>query len=178
MTKRELWFWLSGIPGIGAMTARALLDEYGALRELWNLKEEAVLESGLLNLRQKQAFLFSRDEENVRRRFDEMTRLRIEMVTCEENEYPNRLKILYDSPLVIYYKGKLPDENQPTISVVGARNCSGYGREVALHFAGAFADAGLQVISGLARGIDGFAHQGALEVKGKTFGVLGCGVDL
>ncbi|MBR1758780.1 MAG: DNA-processing protein DprA [Lachnospiraceae bacterium] len=177
MTKRELWFWLSGIPGIGAMTARALLKEYGSLEELWKLKTEIVEESGLMNLRQKNAFLYSREKDAIKRRFDEMTRLRIEMVTCEEDIYPSRLKILYDAPIVIYYKGKLPDEDTPTISMVGARDCSGYGREVALHFAASFADAGIQVISGLARGIDGFSHQGALEANGRTFGVLGCGVD-
>ena len=78
----------------------------------------------------------------------------------------------------MYVKGKLPDPNRKSVAIIGARMCSYYGRTQAYEFAKEFASCGVQVISGLARGIDGMGHRGALMEKGKTFAVLGCGVDI
>ena len=81
-------------------------------------------------------------------------------------------------PESLYYRGSLPDPKLPSAAIVGARSCSQYGRSNARKLARALAENGVQVISGLAYGIDSNAHEGALEGGGKTFAVLGCGIDI
>lgn len=92
--------------------------------------------------------------------------------------YPERLRILEDMPDKLYVTGELPADHIPSLAIVGARNCSCYGKHMAYEYARVLAKAGVQIISGLARGIDAAAHGGALAAGKKTFGVLGCGVDI
>ena len=81
-------------------------------------------------------------------------------------------------PEILYVKGELPDPEKPAAAIVGARACSRYGEQQAFRFGKVFGEHGVQVISGLARGIDGMAHRGALEGGGRTFGIMGCGGDI
>ena len=98
--------------------------------------------------------------------------------TPDDVEYPDKLRNFKDRPKRLYVKGKLPDPNRKSVAIIGARMCSYYGRTQAYEFAKEFASCGVQVISGLARGIDGWAHKGAIDGGGETFAVLGCGVDI
>lgn len=95
-----------------------------------------------------------------------------------EQLYPHRLRQIYRPPKHLYGKGKMPDQSRTAVGIVGARECTPYGRDMARMFGYRLAEAGVNVISGMARGIDGWAHQGALESGGETFAVLGCGVDI
>jgi len=92
---------------------------------------------------------------------------------------PPLLRAIFDPPKVLYARGGGADEllSQPCVAVVGARQCSPYGAQVARRLGRELAAAGLVVVSGLARGIDGEVHRGALDADGVTVGVLGCGVD-
>jgi DNA processing protein len=101
-------------------------------------------------------------------------------VTALEPEYPKRLLPYTDRPFALYYKGRLPQENRGTAAVVGARACSFYGRKYARIYARELAENGVQIISGLACGIDSEGHAGALEsgIRGCTYAVLGCGPDI
>ncbi|HSK16380.1 MAG TPA: DNA-processing protein DprA [Gaiellaceae bacterium] len=99
-------------------------------------------------------------------------------VSRHERGYPPLLRELYDPPSRLYLRGGPPDVlARPSVAVVGARSCSPYGAQVARELARALAAAGVVVVSGLARGIDGEAHRGALAGGGLTVAVLGCGVD-
>ncbi len=91
--------------------------------------------------------------------------------------YPLRLESLADAPETLYVRGNLPSDRHPSLAIVGARECSHYGSNIAYEYAAFFAQMGIQIISGLARGVDGAAHRGALAKKGKTYGILGCGVE-
>ncbi len=95
-----------------------------------------------------------------------------------EEEYPDRLKVHRGMPKGLYVIGRLPDPKRPAVAIVGARRSSVYGNEIARRFARELARAGVQIISGMAWGIDGKAHEGALEAGGDTFAVFGCGVDI
>lgn len=95
-----------------------------------------------------------------------------------DREYPDRLKNYDSMPGILYVKGELPQEGAKTAAIVGARTCSHYGAWQAYEFARILAEHGVQIISGLARGIDANAHKGALDGGGKTFAVMGCGVDI
>ena len=93
--------------------------------------------------------------------------------------FPPRLKAIFDPPRLLYLRGSGEPEllGRRAVGVVGARSCSPYGAQVARMLGRELAAAGLVVVSGLARGIDGEAHRGALESGGPTVGVLGCGID-
>lgn len=95
-----------------------------------------------------------------------------------EPNYPKRLLHIPSPPKGIYYIGKLPREEVPSVAMIGARVCSEYGRMVAKTFGEYLAQNGIQIISGMARGIDSIGQKGALDVGGQSFGVLGSGVDI
>ncbi|HKI21920.1 MAG TPA: DNA-processing protein DprA [Gaiellaceae bacterium] len=100
-------------------------------------------------------------------------------LACSDARFPPRLKAIFDPPRSLYLRGSGEPEllGRRAVGVVGARSCSPYGAQVARMLGRELAAAGLVVVSGLARGIDGEAHRGALESGGPTVGVLGCGID-
>ncbi len=102
----------------------------------------------------------------------------IQTISREDPRYPKRLLAYPDMPSVLYLIGSLPEENVPTVGIVGARLCDQYGKKTAEEFSEIFAAAGIQVISGMAIGIDSLAQKGALAGGGKSFAVLGSGVDV
>ena len=102
----------------------------------------------------------------------------IEYISQNHPRFPQKLKELADCPEGIYVRGRLPDPERKTVAIVGARMCTPYGRATASYFARVLAANGVQIISGLALGIDGAAHEGALCAGGDTFGVLAGGVDV
>lgn len=102
----------------------------------------------------------------------------IGFVSLEQPEFPEKVRHIHNPPYALYYVGKLPEENRKTVAIVGARTRSAYGSQVATELGKTLAQNGVQVVSGLARGIDRDAHQGALDGGGDTYAVLGCGVDI
>ena len=102
----------------------------------------------------------------------------IRYISKTDKEFPEKLFELHDCPKGIYVRGELPDPKKKTVAIVGARMCTPYGRATASYFARVLAANDVQIISGLALGIDGAAHEGALLAGGKTFAVLAGGVDI
>lgn len=120
----------------------------------------------------------SRTEKEWEKEYRTLAEEGIRLVCWEEEAYPQRLKAWKGMPYALFVKGELPVETSLTVAIVGARNCSSYGTQMTLQFAEVLARAGAQIISGMARGIDGAAHRGALNGEGNTFAVLGGGVDI
>ncbi len=102
----------------------------------------------------------------------------IRYISKTDKEFPEKISELRDCPEGIYVRGALPDPKKKTAAIVGARMCSAYGRAAASYFARVLAANDVQIISGLALGIDGAAHEGALMAGGETFAVLAGGVDV
>ena len=111
------------------------------------------------------------------RAYEKMLEKQITFVTICDAAYPERLKVLSTAPYAIYVRGKIPGDTF-SVSIVGARECSSYGRSMAREFGQALAAGGVQIISGMANGVDSASQNGALDVGGVSFGVLGCGVDI
>lgn len=109
---------------------------------------------------------------------NELIKREINYMDKDSAGYPVRLREIKAAPHRIYHIGDLPDDNLPSVAMIGARNCSGYGRQMAREFAMEIAGAGIQVISGMATGIDGIAQSAALAAGGKSFAVLAGGVDI
>lgn len=108
----------------------------------------------------------------------ELQKHRIHILTRRETSYPTLLGQIYDPPGTLFYRGALPDSSRPHVAIVGSRHPTAYGREVAATFARELAQAGVVIVSGLAHGIDGIAHEAAVEAGGTTLAVLAGGVDL
>ncbi len=100
------------------------------------------------------------------------------LVTLWDDDYPYRLKNIYDPPLILYYKGTLAPEPENAVAIVGTREPTQYGRSYADRFAAELSKAGFTIVSGLARGIDSIAHRSVIKAGGRTIGVLGCGIDV
>ena len=103
--------------------------------------------------------------------------MKIEEIMISDEKYPKQLKNIYDPPKKIYVLGNKEILNQKSIAIVGTRKATQYGKDVAYRIANELGEYGINVISGLAKGIDTYAHIGALKSKGKTIAVLGCGLD-
>ncbi|SFK80451.1 DNA processing protein [Lachnospiraceae bacterium KH1T2] len=102
----------------------------------------------------------------------------IKFVPAFHKDFPEKLRNIPNPPQGLYLKGSFPDEERPSVAIVGSRDCSQYGAGMAKYYAEALSKAGVQIISGLARGVDGIAQKAALDAGHPTFGILGCGVDV
>lgn len=178
MTEKEAYYWVCSIQGIGARTIKKLVERLGEPTELFAYTGSQLLELGLMNKRMANAFDDSKKHlQEVLESYHKWKERGIEFITPKDDAYPKRLEALYDKPYSLYVKGSLPSDDRKAAAIIGARACSSYGREMAEYFAGELAKAGVQIISGLAFGIDACAHRGALKASGDTYGVLGNGVD-
>ena len=181
MTEEERWqcFWLATIPGIGAVRIKRLLEACGSPKEVFNIEEKMLEKLPGFGSAVRGAFWKARKEaEESRQAYHRMGERGIQFITIYDETYPMRLQSLPDPPFALYVQGDLPREEVPTAAIVGARRCSHYGREAAGYFGRELAKAGIQIISGMALGVDGAGQWGALEGGGRSFGVLGCGVDV
>ena len=183
--KRAL-FLLSGIENISSLRLRLMYDHFGSFLEASKASEEEMIRAGIIDPlkdRNYRGYYGKRisDEkytDGMKRRFDAMEKNGIRMITFDEPEMPGRFNILEDPPVCLYVKGKLPDDRVPSVSIIGSRLCSEYGRSIAEFFAGELAKAGIQIISGMAYGIDSAAAYGALQAGCDSFAVLGSGPDI
>ena len=107
-----------------------------------------------------------------------LRRKEMHFVHFDSPDFPERLREIPDPPFALYYRGKLPDPAGHTVSVIGSRGPSDYGRRQARAFGEELAESGVQVISGMARGVDSIAQRAAAECGGDSFGILGCGADV
>ena len=172
------WIWLATRTGMSDRIKAELVRHFHDPENVYftdpdgyNVIED-LSEDGLASLRDK-------DLRPAERILADCDRVGARIMTYNDAAYPNRLKNISDPPLVLYYKGRLPDfDGLPLIGVVGTRSASPYGLTVAKRMGYQIAKCGGTVVSGMAFGIDGLAMRGALTAGGMVVGVLGCGVDI
>lgn len=170
------WVWLSSLHSMGNVRKRQLLESFNSPYDIWNADKTSLQKTGILTPEALTALEDEAAKNEAVKIVEDAYRFNIGIVSLNDPDYPDYLKNIHDPPIVLYIKGKL-DGLHPAIGIVGSRNASTYGRDIAEHFAGALAQCGLTVVSGMARGIDTHAHMGALKGGGKTAAVLGCGLD-
>lgn len=174
----EYIYWLTQVPGLGAVKIKKLAEYAEDFEAIYNMKKEDFIKLSFLN--EKDCLAIHEEKKNLQSRMEAYHRLResgIEFITIHDNRYPERLKQIYDPPIALFVKGKLPKDDIPTAALIGARSCSYYGRSEAEHIGRILGENGIQVISGLAYGIDGAGHKGVLSAKGAAYAVLGSGID-
>ncbi|MBC7812917.1 MAG: DNA-protecting protein DprA [Burkholderiales bacterium] len=177
MDERKYWLGFSLVPDIGPKRLARLLNAFGSLSNAWQADERALYESGLEE----------RPTENlnrVRRQIDldaQMARVEkagARLMTLADDDYPPLLRQVPDAPTVLYVRGTITPPDELALAIVGTRKATNYGYQAAYRLAEQLARRGITVISGLAQGIDTAAHRGAIDGGGRTFAILGCGVDV
>ena len=176
LTEKDYAMWLFNVDSIGNASMEKLLCSGLSCREVYELSSKEL--SKLLTHKQVESIERSRYSWDFEKEKEKLEKRGIRFVSRIDAEFPDKLKNIPNAPFAIYVKGKLPDPDIPSVAIVGARMCSDYGRLMARQFGRDLAIAGVQVISGMARGVDGVAQNAALAAGGASFGVLGCGVDI
>ncbi|MDE5907592.1 MAG: DNA-processing protein DprA [Lachnospiraceae bacterium] len=169
-------YWMHNLPGIGDRTIEKLLKEFGCAENVYRARNHLPQQFVKKNTAEK-IKEFTKTWE-MEREYTKMQQKGIKFYSLEDEEYPARLRKLIHPPYALYCMGSMPEEERPSVAIIGARECSEYGRYMAEAFAGKMADAGVSIISGMARGIDGIGQRAAVEKKGRTYAVLGSGVDV
>lgn len=168
---------LQEVSGIGAGKLRHLTAYFGSGEAVWQAEPEALAKSGCLDKAALANLLEHRRRFDVDAFAEQLYKKQIKLCSIEESEYPENLKSIFNPPAILFCRGNFSAVPK-TIAVVGARNASAYGKSSASFLARDLASAGVEIISGAARGIDTAAHLGALSVGGQTAAVLGCGIDI
>jgi DNA processing protein len=171
------WIGFNKVRGIGPARLRALLDAFGSVEAAWTANAEALNGVGL-DRRSIQNLVEQRSKLDLVAELARVQKAGIELLTWDDPRYPARLGAINDPPPVLYVRGELRLEDDFAVAVVGTRSLSNYGREAARTLASGLAEAGVTIVSGLARGIDAVAHRAALDAGGRTIAVLGSGIDV
>jgi DNA processing protein len=178
MNNRDLaWLALNHIPGAGAVTLRRLASRFGSPEAALAAPAEDLVALGGLTSAQAQALKrLTADSDWVLRLADDLRQCGTELVSQESEAYPANLRMLRDAPPLLYVRGSLTADDDAAVAIVGTRTPSPAGAEVAHALARSLAARGVTIVSGLAVGVDGAAHRGALAA-GRTIAVLGSGID-
>lgn len=170
MPENLYWLWFSKIK-LRAITKLELLQKCDNPEIIFKKKEELQL----ILTKEEYNELCQEEMEILLRELEEIKKYNIKIINIFDDYYPEQLRYIYDSPVVLFALGNIELLKQDSIAIVGARQCSGYGKIIAKEIAKQIARKNINVISGLAKGIDSFAHIGA---DGKTIAVLGSGLDV
>ena len=172
------WIWLAHRPGISDRMKRQLLEHFREPEDIFFADEDTLAHvEGMTQ--ETRASLADRDLSTAEQILRSCREKKLQILTIQDAAYPKRLKNIADPPLVLYYKGQLPElDALPVIGVVGTRKASVYGLQTAKRMGYQIGKCGGVVVSGMAYGIDGMAMAGALSAGQPTVGVLGCGADI
>jgi DNA processing protein len=173
----EKWLKLIRADGVGPVTFARLVKHFGSVDASLDASVSGLSKVDGVGFKTAERIAATRDKFDVTGELELTEKLGVWIINLEDKRYPPVLKRIYDPPPVLYIKGTLAREDNLCISIVGTRRCSLYGQEQASRLAHFLASAGFTICSGMARGIDTSAHQGALSAKGRTIAVQGCGLS-
>jgi len=176
---RYAWLALKAIPGIGDVLCKRAIDRFGSPVAALNADPSEWTAIEGIGARLVQTLRAYRpDDEWILRELDRVDELEYDLIGLTDPRYPGLLRMIADPPPYIYVRGDLRPEDNRAVAIVGARRASGYGRAVTEQLSRELVARGFTVVSGMARGIDGWAHRAAIEASGRTIGVLGSGLDV
>jgi len=171
------WLWLAHRPGLTDYMKAELLRHFSDPEDIYFAQSEAFSHIEGFTKEMAKA-LADKDLTAAEKYLADAMKYKLHILTYRDAGYPKRLKAIPDPPLVLYYKGTLPDfDSQPVIGVVGTRKCTPYGLSAAKKLGHEIVRCGGLVVSGLAEGIDAMAMKSALSAGGQVVGILGCGAE-
>jgi DNA processing protein len=175
----ESWLRLRAVDGVGDLTVLRLVRAWHSPEGVLHASRDELIQNGC-NPQLADAIRRGPDSSACRsleRELKAIERGRIEVRSALDPTYPARLKMIADPPPLLYITGTLTEQDELAVAIVGARRATAAGRAMTEELSHDLAEAGMTVVSGLARGVDAAAHRGALAAQGRTIAVLGCGID-
>lgn len=177
---KDIGFWLAlnSIPNIGKTVYKSLISKFNNPKNIFSARLEELLKTE--GLKKDAALAIKRFDkwEEIEKEISLIQKHNVSIVTIKESNFPKNLLTINDPPPYLYVKGNVLPQDNLAVAIVGTRTPSHYGVAMAERIAMELAEAGVTVVSGLARGIDSAAHRGAIAGKGRTIAVLGCGIDI
>ena len=172
------WLALNLTPGIGATLSKRLLEYFRSPEAVFRASTGELRKIEGLGEKVAETLQKGPSASAVERELSLVREAGANLLTLHDPSYPRRLKEIYDPPPVLYVRGEIREEDELSISIVGSRKTSPYGRGMTERISQDLAQNGVTVVSGMARGIDSVAHWGAISAGGRTIAVLGCGIDV
>ncbi len=173
---RPYLFWLVSVPWIGQGPIPKILNAFGSAKEAYKASDEELIKRS--GSKQVYELIKYRKEYNIFRKYEEFESSDMKLSFLWDDDYPERLKYIPDPPIGLFYYGNLPENNKLSVAIIGARQCSPYGVKTARELGEELGRNDVNVISGMAFGIDGISQKAAIEAGGKSYAVLGCGADV
>lgn len=174
----DYWIWLASIEGLGSIRKMRALQKFRTPENFYNAGEKEVISIDGFGKGIYEKIEVSKNKENIEKIIKQNELLKIKYINFFDDEYPKTLKNIYDMPITLFYKGDIKLLKERIIAIIGSRNASNYGLRNAYNIARDATFEKYTIVSGLARGVDTYAHKGVLVNGGKTIGVLGCGLDI
>ncbi len=174
-------FWalaLKRIPGVGAITARKLIDRFGGAEEVFSAADESLDEVLNTNVFAEMRKYDPRKDDWINNEIERIEKAKAHAYTILDDDYPENLRVIPDAPVIIYVIGEIIKQDELAIGIVGTRRPSRYGVEQSRKFADYLVRQGVTIVSGMASGVDGNAQDAAIRAGGRTIAVLGCGADI
>ncbi len=168
--------WLDSISFLSGASKYKLLEAAKTAENIYHMPESDV--RFLLGAKAAEKIRQAKKTKSPSQVYEALKTQKIEYTFCNADDFPARLQTIPAPPFGLFYKGALPDAKTPAVAVIGARKCSEYGHCMASKLAQGLGKRGVNIISGMALGIDGISQRAALEVGARSYGVLGCGVDV
>lgn len=178
MNNRDILIWLNNIKGVSNNTINILEEHFGQLSVIWEVSNKDIYAIKSIRSDIKQAIISSRNDSYYEKIVKKIENQKIKVLTILDENYPEKLIHIYQPPKVLYLKGSVLEKDNISLSIVGSRKATCYGKWVSEKIAKELSELGITIVSGMANGIDSMAHIGAIKGRGRTLAVLGSGVDV
>ena len=176
--ERKYEYWWASIQSEYNIQLKKIADKAGGAYALYKMGPDELINIEGISKKLSGLIVKSREVWDVDREYERLLESDVRFIPWYSEEYPAKLSQIAGRPYAIFVRGKLPDEDRPSVAIIGARDCSAYGRMIAERFSHDLAEYGVQIISGMAYGIDGISQKAALDAGGHSYGVLGSGVNV
>ncbi len=178
MSDLKYWIALNFIPDVGPVLAGRLLSAFGSPENIFHASVHELKQIEDVGESRARNIAGFRQWDHVSREIERAEKNKIRLLTRDDKAYPETLRRIHGAPVVLYIKGELKDDDKYAIAMVGSRNSTIYGLQMAEKISQRLAQSGLTVVSGMARGIDSASHKSVLKAGGRTVAVLGSGIDV
>ena len=173
----KYWLALSFVKDIGPVTIKKLLSAFKSPKRIFEVGFNELKDiEEISEARAKKISEFN-SWKRVEKELDLIKRHKVKIIKYTDKDYPESLRNINDSPVMLYLKGDFKEQDRCAIAIVGSRNMSEYGAKIAEKLSHELASCGITIVSGMARGIDTVSHRGALKSGGRSIAILGCGLD-
>lgn len=171
------WIWLTNLPYIGSVTSKKLIEIFEIPENLYNTSEAELKKIKGLTLRQRNSILTNRELETAKRITERCEKCQISLISINDSQYPEKAKQCIDAPVLLYYQGRIERKKQ-SIGIVGARRCTQEVKNFVAELTESYAKKEVAIVSGMAKGVDSYAHTACLKAEGYTIAVLANGLDI